>query len=49
MLSQGLITATWIPSADNLADAMTKALAKPAFISLIGRMGLVGKSIGKDI
>ncbi|CCX04416.1 Similar to Copia protein; acc. no. P04146 [Pyronema omphalodes CBS 100304] len=49
MLSQGLITASWIPSNDNLADAMTKTLTKPTFTSLIGRMGLVGKSIGKDV
>jgi hypothetical protein len=33
MFSQGLITAAWIPSANNLADTMMKALAKPAFIS----------------
>lgn len=49
IVTNDIIISKSIPSCDNLANAMTKALPNPAFINLLGFMGLVRNSSGKDI
>jgi hypothetical protein len=45
MVREGQIEIDYITTTGMVADALTKVLAKPAFLARCGRMGMVGTGI----